>query len=143
MSCDPIALPTSLQWLDDAARTIYEASHRFAEGNGYTPQHSVGHRYANEGRQGSPRSWEQVLAVYPGWCFHAAIALPLCKPTRDQAINVVVWAWEQARGRGEEHADRRRRFGVHAFIAPAEEAERILRQAVDSRSSVYEEGSER
>lgn len=129
MTRAPLDIPGHLQWLDDAARAVYEAAHRFADGNGHNPDIPWGHRGSEEGPYGSPRSWEQVRAVYPGWCFHAAMALALCKPTREQAIDVSVWAWEQARASGVEPAARHQRFGIHAFTALAEEADLRLARA--------------
>lgn len=126
---EPLTIPESLRWLDDAARAVYEAAHRFSEGNGHTPNVPWGYCFPSEGKQGAPRSWQQVLAVYPAWCFHAAMALPLCKPPPSRAREVATWARGESLRRGEEQAERGDRFGVHALVALAEEAERIERGA--------------
>lgn len=115
-----ISVPPHLQWLDDAARGMYETMHRYSEADGGTPNVPWGWDWSGTEHAPGRRPWEFASRITTAFGFYAVLAL--AGQPAERLAAVVTWARGAAAERGEPPHDR---VSLRPFSALADEAERL------------------
>ena len=113
-------MPPGLQWLDDAARALYETMHRYSHADGGVPNVPWGWDWSATDHAPGRVPWEHVARIGTAFGFYAVLGL--AGQPAERLAAVVTWARAVAAERGEPEDDL---VSTRAFSALAEEAERL------------------